>query len=82
MPKTKEMNSNCWSDACYDYFRTSDGYLYKVPRNLAREAADERFERAMRRINLINRALVYFATAFVSADLVFLGLLIWNGGAR
>ena len=65
-----------WQDDKFDYFRTSDGYLYRAPRNLEREAEEARFRRAMYRINLMNRALLYFVCSFVSVDIVFLGLLI------
>jgi hypothetical protein len=71
-----------WSDNCYDYFMTSDGYIYKVLRNLEREAAEARFERAMYWINIKNRAMLYFVIAFLSMDVVFLTLLIWFGGVR
>ena len=69
-----------WSDGQFNYFITSDGYLYRVPRNLEREAAEARFKRTMYWIDLMNRALVYFVIAFFSVDVVFLALLIWFGG--
>lgn len=67
---------NMWSDEQFNYFRTSDGYLYQVPRNLEREAAEARFKQAMYRLNLMERALLYFFCLFVSVDIVFLVLLI------
>ena len=68
-----------WSDEYFDYFKTSDGYIYRALRNLVREAAEARFARNMYWINLMDRALLYFMIAFVSADLVLLGLLIGFG---
>lgn len=50
------MNKTMWSDDQFDYFRTSDGYLYCVRRDLEREEAEARFERAMYRIRLMNWA--------------------------
>lgn len=67
------------SDKKFDYFKTSDGYLYCVPRNLEREAEEARFRRAMYRINLMNRMLLYFVCSFISVDIVLLGLLIYGG---
>lgn len=69
-----------WSKGAYDYFRTSDGHLYRALRNLAREAAEKRHERAMYWISLVNRTLVYLAIGFSCADVVFVALLIWFGG--
>ena len=70
-----------WSDGTYDFFRTSDGYLYRAMRNKAREALDAKHQRAMYRIALMNRALMYLVIAFSTADVVFVALLVWFGGA-
>lgn len=70
-----------FSDEKYDYFWTSDGCLYRAPRNLEREAAEARFHRSMYWVNLMNRALLYGAVAFCSADLTLLALLLGFGGA-
>jgi hypothetical protein len=68
-----------WSDEKFDYFKTSDGYLYCVPRNLEREAAEARFERAMCRIRLMNWAFVCLVYAFVTADISVLIVLLIGG---
>lgn len=65
-----------WSDEKFDYFKTSDGYLYCVPRNLEREAAEARHKRNMYWIALENWTWILLAYAFVTADIVVLGLLI------
>lgn len=77
-----ELGRTIWSDGMFDYFRTSDGHLYRVPRNLAREAAEARFKRTMYRLNIMNKALLYLMFAVCGVDLVFLALLICFGGAR
>ena len=68
-----------FGDDKYDYFRTSDGRLWKAPQNLAQEAAEARFLRRMYWVRLWNRALLYGRVAFLCGELVFIGLLI--GGA-
>lgn len=69
--------NDMWSDERFDYFRTSDGYLYKVPRNFEREAAEAEFERywyweLMRRWAM--RCLIY---SFIAVDVVFLDLTLY-----
>lgn len=73
-----------WRDDQFDYFRTSDGYLYCVLRHLKREAAEARFKRNMYWIDLMNFALTCLFCAFMFMDVVFLCLAIvfclLNGG--
>lgn len=70
-----------WSDDKFYYFRTNDGYLYCVRRDLEREAAEARFERAMYWMRLMNWAFVCLVYAFVTADIAVLIVLL-IGGSR
>ena len=69
-------------DDKFDYFVTSDGYLFCVPRDLVRERAEAEFERRMYWISLVNRGLVYGMVAFCCVDVALLVLLLVFGGAR
>lgn len=68
-----------WSNGKFDYFRTSDGYLYCVPRDLERETAEAEAERAMYRRRFINWAFVCLVYGFVTADISVLIVLLIGG---
>lgn len=68
-----------WRDDQFDYFRTSDGYLFRVVRDLEREAAEVDFDKVIHKWQLINwsgKCLVY---AFVTADILVLVTLLIGG---
>ncbi len=69
-------NASTWSDDRFDYFRTSDGKVWCVPRNFEREAAEAEGERSRRRVMLWNWAARCVVVAFVTTDLVVLVVLI------
>lgn len=75
-----------WSDDLYDYWRGSDGKVWRVARNFEREAADAERERSRRRVMLWNWAARCVVVAFVTADVVVLVVLIildlMTGGGR
>ncbi len=65
-------------DAKYDYFRTSDGRLWKVPRNFEREAMEAKNEAGGVRLTRFNAFLKVCigVVIFVSGFIFFTALAV------
>lgn len=69
-----------WTDGNWDYFVTSDGYLYRVRRDSQRDAMEEAFRLRMMGWEALNQKLALGVWMFVVLDVLVLAILI--GGTR
>ena len=65
-----------WRDDEFNYFRSSDGRVYYMPRDFEYEAWEVEHGRMLRKIALIKWAAKCLIVAFVTADLIVLAMLL------
>jgi len=63
-------------DKNFDYFYTSDGFLYCVPRKFLRESEDLRWARNIYKVKLVTFAVLCAWCAMAALDVLFLVLAI------